>query len=183
MSNSTVSGAFDKGKTEVNQEKPSTGRSSLRLFARAWFPVLVCVLVIAAESTPTFGADRTSGPLQKFFELFLGPFTQPQWWRFHHYVRKCGHFLGYGLLSISWFRAFWMTYRPLRTFENRRFAAHSLAMLGTLLVASSDEFHQIFLPNRTASIWDVLIDCCGGAAMQILIWLAMRRRYQVLLQA
>jgi VanZ family protein len=49
-------------------------------------------------------------------------------------------------------------------------------MLGTLFIASSDEFHQLFLPNRSGSIWDVMVDCSGGLLMQCLTWLWMRRR-------
>jgi len=33
----------------------------------------------------------------------------------------------------------------------RRLRAHGLAILSTFLVASADEFHQSFLPNRTVS--------------------------------
>jgi VanZ family protein len=115
--------------------------------------------------------------LQGFFEFLLHRhFTQPQWWRLHLIIRKCGHFLGYGILSIAWFRAFWMTFRLGTTPHQRWIAAHRLAMLGTLAVASSDEIHQLFLPNRSGSIVDVMIDCLGGLLMQSMIWLWMRRR-------
>jgi VanZ family protein len=59
-----------------------------------------------------------------------------------------------------------------------RFTSHGLAMLGTLCVASCDEFHQLFLPNRTGSIWDVMIDCAGGLLMQLILWAFMRPRSQ-----
>jgi VanZ family protein len=52
-------------------------------------------------------------------------------------------------------------------------------MLGTLFIASCDEFHQLFLPNRTGSIWDVMVDCAGGLLMQSLIWLWMRKRFGI----
>jgi len=41
-----------------------------------------------------------------------------------------------------------------------------LALAGTLLIASADEFHQSSLPNRTASAWDVLIDGSGAFTLQ-----------------
>jgi VanZ family protein len=37
-----------------------------------------------------------------------------------------------------------------------------LALAGTALVASSDELHQTFLPNRTGSVRDVMIDGAGA---------------------
>ena len=157
----------------------SRGRDGLRHLASAWVPVLICILVIASESTVYFGADRTTGPLQKFFEFVLHRhFTQPEWWRLHMIIRKCGHFTGYGILSVSWFRAFWMTSPPGHDPGRRRINAHSLAMLGTLLVASADEFHQSFLANRNGSIWDVMIDCSGGLFMQLLVWLWMHGRFR-----
>ena len=157
----------------------SQQRRSFLYLASAWIPVLVCILVIASESTVYFGADHTTGPLQRFFEfLFQRHFTQPEWWRLHIIIRKCGHFTGYGILSISWFRAFWMTWRIGDVPGRRRISAHSLAMLGTLLVASCDEFHQTFLPNRNGSFWDVMVDCSGGLLMQLAIWFWMRKRFQ-----
>ena len=155
------------------------GRGGFPHLASAWIPVLVCILVIASESTVYFGADHTTGPLQHFFEfLFQRHFTQPEWWRLHLIIRKCGHFTGYGILSIAWFRAFWMTLSQTGDLHRHRIKIHSLAMLGTLLVASGDEFHQTFLPNRNGSIWDVIVDCSGGLLMQLLIWLWIRWRHQ-----
>jgi VanZ family protein len=42
------------------------------------------------------------------------------------------------------------------------------------MVASSDEFHQTFLPNRTGSPWDVLLDCCGAIVLQLVVYVFMR---------
>ena len=50
----------------------------------------------------------------------------------------------------------------------------TLAFLGTALVASSDEFHQSFLPNRTGIPMDVLLDCCGALTLQLLVYVFMR---------
>ncbi len=148
----------------------------LRHQLSAWLPVLFCILVISQESTAAFGADHTSGPLQRFFESLLHRhFTQPEWWRLHLLIRKIGHFTGYGLLSACWFRGFWMTYRPAHIPWKRRIGCHELAMFGTLLVACADEFHQLFLPNRTGSIWDVAVDCSGGVLVQAILWLIMNR--------
>ena len=157
---------------------PVPGRRGFLHLASAWVPVLFCVLVISGESTPYFGADHTSGPLQRLVEFLLHRhFTQPQWWRLYILIRKCGHFTGYGILSLAWFRAFWMTWPFAQDRNGLRRSAHGLAMLGTLFIASCDEFHQLFLPNRTGSIWDVMVDCAGGLLMQSLIWLWMRKRF------
>jgi VanZ family protein len=148
----------------------------VRHWASAWVPVGLCIGVIAIESTIAFGADHTSAPLQRLVEFLLHKrFTQPEWWRLHITIRKCGHFTGYGIQSAAWFRAFRMTWRAGD--PNRRLiAVHGLAMLGTFFIASCDEFHQTFLPNRTGSFIDVMIDCSGGLIFQLAIWLWMRWR-------
>ncbi len=40
------------------------------------------------------------------------------------------------------------------------------AMVGVVLWALGDEFHQSFVPTRTASMTDVAIDTLGGALAQ-----------------
>jgi len=151
-------------------------RVSFGHWARAWLPVVVCIGVIGLESTVAFGADHTSAPLQRFFEFLLHRhFTQPEWWRLHMTIRKGGHFTGYGIQSVAWFRAFWMTWRTDDPARNR-VAVHGLAMMGTFFIASCDEFHQTFLPNRSGSFWDVMLDCSGALVLQVVIWLCMRRR-------
>jgi VanZ family protein len=115
--------------------------------------------------------------LQRLIEYLLGRhFTQPEWWRLHIEIRKGGHFLGYGIQSAAWFRALWMTWRLTEPVRRRRIPSHLLAMLGTFVVASCDELHQLFLPNRSGSFWDVMLDCAGGLVAQILVYLWMQRR-------
>jgi VanZ family protein len=49
-----------------------------------------------------------------------------------------------------------------------------LALLGTAMVASCDEWHQSYLPNRTGTPWDVLLDCCGALTLQLIVYLYLR---------
>ena len=39
--------------------------------------------------------------------------------------------------------------------------------MGVIIYAASDEFHQYFVPGRSAAIKDVFIDTCGGIAASI----------------
>jgi VanZ family protein len=152
-------------------------RTRRKVWLSAWLPVVVCIGVIGLESTIFFGADRTSEPLKRIVEFLMHRhFRQPEWWRIHIYIRKGGHFLGYGIQSVAWFRAFWMTWRPLGDPERRLLPTHILAMFGTFCIACCDEFHQTFLPNRTGTAWDVLVDCSGALLLQFFVWLWMRRR-------
>ncbi len=154
----------------------SSSRRGLRFWLSAWWPVAVGIAVIAVESTTYFGADRTSHPLRVLFEALFGPVGDTRWENIHHYIRKSGHFLGYGALGLACLRAWWMTFPRIRFF-----LIAGLALAGTALVASWDEWHQTFLPNRTGTPWDVALDCCGALFMQAVVFMVLRHRWPDLL--
>ncbi len=141
----------------------------LKFWIVAWWPVIVGMAVIALESTPDLGADHTTRPLRWLYQALFGPVNDARWAIVHHYVRKSGHFLGYGMLGLAWLRAWWLT------LPRSEFLLDALlALLGTAMTASADEFHQTLLPNRTGTPWDVLLDCSGVLAMQLLVYVGMR---------
>lgn len=140
-------------------------RRSPRFWIRAWLPVAIGIGVIMLESTAWFGADHTSGPLRAIFQAIFGPVSNARWDVIHHYIRKTGHFTGYGLIGLAWLRAWWMTLPRSRFFSDAL-----LALLGTGLLATWDEWHQSFLPNRTSSPWDVLIDCSGAISLLLVTY-------------
>jgi VanZ family protein len=147
----------------------SSKRRGLWYWISAWLPVVVGVIAVAMESTEIMGANHTSGPFRWLFQAIFGPVSDERWDLLHHFIRKTGHFIGYGLMGLVWLRAWWMT------LTRSRFLHDSLlALLGTALVASADEWHQTFLPNRTGSAWDVLLDCCGAISMELAAYIFMR---------
>lgn len=147
-------------------------RKSAWYWIRAWLPVAIAICVIAVESTPYLGADHTSGPLRWVWEHIFGHVTNARWELFHHLIRKTGHFVGYGTMGVLWLRAWWMSL-PRAGF----LLDAMLALLGTAMVASSDEFHQSFLPNRTGTPYDVLLDCCGALVLLFIAYLCIRLRW------
>jgi VanZ family protein len=158
----------------------SSSRRPVGFWVSAWLPVVMGVVVIVIESTATFGANRTAGPIRWLLQLIFGRLSDSTFDTIHHIVRKSGHFVGYGLISLTWLRAWRMT-NP-----GRRFFAHAaLALLGTGLLASWDEWHQSFLPNRGSSPWDVLLDCVGASAMLLLtfFYVRIRRRERLTMAA
>jgi len=134
-----------------------------------WLPVVVGIAIIVFEYTELFGSDRTTEPLRRIFEAFFGHVSNARWEVIHHYIRKSGHFLGYGFIGLAWLRAWWLT-----LLRSHFLPDALLALLGTALVASWDEWHQSFIPNRTGSPWDVLLDCTGAIAMQLIVYIFMR---------
>lgn len=147
----------------------SSKKHSIRFWASAWLPVLLGLCAIATESTIYLGADRTSGPLRLLYQALFGQVGNAEWEVIHHLIRKTGHFVGYGVLGLAWLRAWWMTL-PRASFAIEAI----LAVLGTAVVASGDEFHQSFLPNRTGLPSDVLLDCSGAIVMVFLLYFALR---------
>jgi VanZ family protein len=74
------------------------------------------------------------------------------------------HMFLFGVLAVLWVR-------PLR--EHRW--AILLAFLLTMLYALSDEFHQAFVPGRTADPLDLVYDGLG-AALALCAWALFLRR-------
>jgi len=146
--------------------KPRTG---FAYWAWVWFPVILGIAVIMVESTEMLGSDHTSDPLRRLYEFFLGHVRWQRWEIIHHYIRKSGHFLGYGLIGLAWLRAWWLTLPKSHFLPDAL-----LALLGTALIASCDEWHQSYLPNRTSSPWDVVLDCTGAIVLQLLVYIFMR---------
>jgi VanZ family protein len=87
----------------------------------------------------------------------------------HFLVRKTGHFTEYAILALLAARAFRTSSRDL--LRNRWFWVSFLFIVAYSL---SDELHQSFVPSRTASIYDSMIDSVGG--LTALVLLAIRRR-------
>ena len=52
----------------------------------------------------------------------------------------------------------------------------TIVLLSCAAYAASDEFHQTFVPSRTASLRDVMIDVCGASLAVLLYWLIAMRR-------
>jgi len=76
-------------------------------------------------------------------------------------VKKTGHVLLFGVLSI-------LVYRALRVNKIDRKRAAILAVALTTFYGATDEFHQIFTQGREARVRDVFFDG-GGAALVVLI--------------
>ena len=134
--------------------------------------MLLGICVIAIESTAYFGSDHTTGPLRWLWEHMFGTVSDDRWDLFHHLIRKTGHFVGYGTMCLLWLRAWWLSL-PRAGF----LLDATLALLGTAAVASADEFHQSFVPNRTGVPSDVLLDCTGAVVLLLIAYLCIRLRW------
>jgi len=145
---------------------------------KAWIAAILWLIVISIESTTYLSGQNTSHILYPIFHFLFG-IDAAHFEPWHHLLRKTGHVIGYALLSFFLFRA-WRETLPVAP-RRWSFRWGSLAVLGTLLVASLDEWHQTFLPSRTGRWQDVVLDTSAGIGAQLILFLCLRRSDQRLL--
>jgi VanZ family protein len=139
-----------------------------------WLPTLIWLGVLASFSTDTFSAEHTGRLLWKLVHLVYGNISLVAFEHLHFLVRKSAHFFSYGLLSGFAFFTWRATLPELRPWSPRWCV---LALLLTLLAGSMDEFHQSFVPSRTSTPWDVVIDMTGAVFFQLVIATVLRWRF------
>lgn len=118
----------------------------MRIQISKWLPALLVMLVIFLVS---------SRP----------PSELPYFGWADRIVKKGGHIIGYAILAFLYWRAF--------DFKEKKVW---VAWLFAILYAITDEFHQLFVPGRFSSVWDVLIFDNLGALISL--WLANQNRKQ-----
>jgi VanZ family protein len=136
---------------------------------KAWIAAILWLIVIAVESTSYLSAQNTSRILYPLLHFLFG-IDRAAFEPWHVFIRKSGHVFGYGLLSVLLFRA-WRETIPVPGSPKWTFRWANIAVLGTALVASLDEWHQSFLPSRTGRWQDVVLDTCAGIGAQLALLL------------
>ena len=104
-------------------------------------------------STETFSSENTFSIVEAVIHFVIRGLSAETIDLIHVIIRKLAHVVEYLILGFLLFRAFrghssaWWSWRWF-----------FLASIVVLLWAASDEFHQSFVPTRTASVVDVGID-------------------------
>jgi VanZ family protein len=126
-------------------------------FLSRYLPLVAWLVFISFASTDSFSAANTSriiGPVV----LWLFPNTSPETMLvIHLIVRKIAHFTEYAILAYLAARTFRTS--PKQSLATRWFL---ISLVIIIIYALVDEYHQSFVPSRTASIYDSLIDMSGG---------------------
>jgi VanZ family protein len=140
---------------------------------KRWWPALAWAILISIFSTGAFTSENTSRIIIPVLHWLFPRLPMETLLLIHHYVRKSAHFTEYFILSL-------LLLRGIRG-ENRgtKLAWALLAIAIVACYASLDEFHQSFVPGRTAAVPDVLIDTSGGIAAQaiaalVVMWAHLR---------
>jgi VanZ family protein len=136
-----------------------------------WLPPIVWSAVILIASTDLFSGSNTAGVLQRIAMTIFGHRLTPDTAATLNFLmRKAAHLTEYGILSALMFRAL----RGEQRSWSMRWAIGAIVF--AMCIATIDEIHQSFVPSRTGTWHDVLLDSAGAAIAQILI-----RAAQVLL--
>jgi VanZ family protein len=132
---------------------------------------LIACVAIALESTATMSARHTNDLLRPIFERIFGHINDKVWWWAHHLFRKGGHLSGYGLVCLTFLRAWLLTLaqKSRWTVGGWRRRSVLLAIGCTFIVAGCDEWHQTYLPGRTGAFSDVVLDTVGASIMCLLV--------------
>jgi len=151
------------------------------LFWHYWLPLLVMLGLITMESTDTMSGGHTLRHLRLVL-LWLGiHLSNPSLELLNLVLRKSGHMLGYGLLCFFWLLllrgTYWLQHEYSKSLQGSlhvrrmwwRTEWAGLAVFCTFLVAAADELHQMSIPSRTGSWWDVAIDTSAGLAAVLLV--------------
>jgi hypothetical protein len=151
-------------------------RNQKRALFFAWLPAAIGVLVICMESTDSFSSAHTGSMLQRFC-WWIGCCNHWDFFVVNHILRKTGHFLGYGVLGLLFYRG-WRKSGAILSIRRPRLVDVIFSFACTLVVASGDEYHQSFIPSRTGQPQDVLLDMCGAAVFLLFfqLWLVLQRR-------
>jgi VanZ family protein len=130
-----------------------------------WVPALTWAIVISYASTDAFASSHTSVIILPVLH-WLFPFASAETLeRVHFFIRKSAHVSEYFIFSLF----------LLRGVRGKEHGWTFRWAIWALLIAAGysalDEFHQSFVPSRTASPWDSLLDTTGAAMAQIVLWL------------
>jgi len=138
-----------------------------------WIPSAIWLTVIAVESTNLGSAEHTGRILYPILH-FLFEMDRARFAVWHALLRKTGHIVGYFTLSVLLFRSWRATFPRLSTRWCLQWA--TVALLSTSLVAMLDEWHQSFLPSRTGTFRDAILDGTAGLVAQIALFAVLRKQ-------
>jgi VanZ family protein len=122
-----------------------------------WLPACTWAGLIFFFSTDHFSADNTAQIFGFVFSWLLPEMPTEEIAPVHGAMRKLGHWAEYFVLAV-------LILRALRNETGKKWELRhaALALVFIFVYALSDELHQTFVPSRTASVGDVMIDVLGG---------------------
>ena len=142
--------------------------SRLRLILKYWVPVLLWLIVIFSASSDPHSFARSSRLLGPLLHWLFPHMTEPTRNELVTLARKCAHLTEYAVLALLFWRAL---RKPFRGDTRQWSWTQALwSVLFVAVYAATDEFHQLFVPGRGASVHDVVIDTVGACLGMLVLW-------------
>lgn len=132
-------------------------------------PLFLWIGLVLFLSTGNASMSNTSRFIRPLLEFLFPNSPEEILIVYHGYIRKLAHVTEYAILAFWASRAFSTSSKQIL----RRFW-YLFAFVSVALTASIDETNQSFLASRTGSIYDVLLDIAGGAAMILLFSVVLK---------
>lgn len=127
-------------------------------------PLLLWLVFISFASTSEFSAANTSRLVRPLLLWLFPNIGEARLAAAHFLTRKAAHFTEYAVLAFLARRAF---ITSSHEFIQRYWFQQGLLLV--VIYALLDEFHQSFVPSRTASIYDSAIDIAGGLTVLLIL--------------
>ena len=142
------------------------------LFVKYWMPLLIWMALIFLGSMDVLSAEHTSRFLVPFLRWLDPQITWATLNLVQTIIRKLGHVTEYAILAAL----LWRALRGGTDWTWKTWILFAVVWIACAIFAASDEFHQSFVPSRTSSLLDVMIDICGALiGLAICIALASRK--------
>ena len=127
-------------------------------------PPLVWASLIFIGSSDLLSSSHTSAFIVRPLHALFPGASEATLAAIHFALRKVGHFTEYAVLA-------WLTSRAFRGSSIRLFRQRWFWISLAFVVAYAlfDEFRQSFVPSRTSSIYDSLIDISGGLTVLLVV--------------
>lgn len=137
---------------------------STRQRVRRYGPLLLWLAFISFASTSEFSAANTSQLVRPLLLWLFPNLNEAQLATAHFLTRKAAHLSEYAVLAFFARRAFITS-----SYEFIQRYWFQLGLLLVVIYALLDEFHQSFVPSRTASVYDTAIDIAGGLTVLLIL--------------
>ncbi|MEB2285670.1 MAG: hypothetical protein B6D46_08925 [Polyangiaceae bacterium UTPRO1] len=158
--------SYERSTSSSEPHRPAS--SAWAAAAKRWLPVFLWAAFISWFSSDAFSARSTNSYIDPVLRSLFGDLTPAGFRLAHSVIRKSAHLIEYAILGGLIYRAISAPSAPF----SRAAALRALAYCAAYAVL--DEAHQAFVPSRTGSGVDVLIDT-AGAAFGTLVFARCRR--------
>jgi VanZ family protein len=145
-----------------------------RNFVFYWLPILVWMSLIFTASGDSASFQHSSRIIGPILHWLLPNLSAAQVDTAVTLVRKCAHLTEFCFFACLFWRALRKPFRG----DTRPWSWPDAgdALLGAMFYATTDEFHQTFVPTREGCVRDVIIDSTGAALGLLALWLIGRWR-------